>query len=104
GGIPNGAASSAIRLSGRPGKDYLLTINMAKELAMVERNEQDRAIRRYYIQCEAALQLTAPELLARYRRKLKACVEVANLFKPMRSALECSRTDQGKETQPHRYT
>lgn len=104
GKTPNGAVSSAIRPSGRPGKDYLLTINMAKELAMVERNEQGRAIRRYFIQCEAALQLTAPEVLARYRRKLKARVEVANLFKPMCSALECSRTDQGKETQPHHYT
>ena len=85
-------------------KDYHLTINMAKELAMVERNEQGRAIRRYFIQCEEALRLTAPEVAARYRRKLKARVEVANLFKPMCSALECSRTDQGKETQPHHYT
>ncbi|KAB7701008.1 antA/AntB antirepressor family protein [Plesiomonas shigelloides] len=104
GKTPNGAVSSAIRPSGRPGKDYLLTINMAKELAMVERNEQGRAIRRYFIQCEAALQLTAPEVIVRYRRKLKARVEVANLFKPMCSALECSRADQGKNMQPHHYT
>ena len=81
--------------------EYLTTLNMAKELAMVERSEQGRAIRRYFIQCEEALLLTAPEVAARYRRKLKARVEVANLFKPMCSALECSRTDQGKETLPH---
>lgn len=84
--------------------EYLTTLNMAKELAMVERSEQGRAIRRYFIQCEEALRLTAPEVAARYRRKLKARVEVANLFKPMCSALECSRTEQGKETQPHHYT
>ncbi|MGL5728497.1 MAG: antA/AntB antirepressor family protein, partial [Plesiomonas sp.] len=63
--------------------EYLTTLNMAKELAMVERSEQGRAIRRYFIQCEEALRLTAPEVAARYRRKLKARVEVANLFKPM---------------------
>ena len=77
---------------------------MAKELAMVERSEQGRAIRRYFIQCEEALLLTAPEVAARYRRKLKARVEVANLFKPMCLALECSRADQGKETQPDHYS
>ncbi|MDO4671659.1 MAG: antA/AntB antirepressor family protein [Porphyromonadaceae bacterium] len=101
---PNDAVSSETRLPGRPGKDYLLTTNMAKELAMVERNEQGRAIRHYFIQCEAALKLTAPEVFARYGRKLKARVEVASLFKPMCVALECSRAEQGKETQLHHYS
>ncbi|ELV7528730.1 antA/AntB antirepressor family protein [Edwardsiella ictaluri] len=84
--------------------DYLLTLNTAKELAMVERSEQGRAIRRYFIQCEEALQLTAPEVAARYRRKLKARIGVANLFKPMCSALESVRSEQGKVTQSHHYS
>ncbi|WAM43762.1 antA/AntB antirepressor family protein [Edwardsiella piscicida] len=84
--------------------DYLLTLNTAKELAMVERSEQGRAIRRYFIQCEEALQLTAPEAAARYRRKLKARIGVANLFKPMCSALESVRAEQGKATQSHHYS
>ncbi|UCQ19494.1 antA/AntB antirepressor family protein [Edwardsiella tarda] len=84
--------------------EYLTTLDMAKELAMVERSEQGRAIRRYFIQCEEALQLTAPEIAARYRRKLKARIGVANLFKPMCSALESVRAEQGKVTQSHHYS
>ncbi|HIF7521245.1 TPA: antA/AntB antirepressor family protein, partial [Escherichia coli] len=52
--------------------DYLLSLDMAKEVAMVERNEQGRAIRRYFIQCEEELQRSVPEIAARYRRQLKA--------------------------------
>lgn len=46
--------------SGRGGNrkavsEYHLTLDMAKELAMVERNEQGRAARRYFIECEKRL-------------------------------------------------
>lgn len=41
---------------GRPGRDYAITINMAKELAMVENNEKGREARRYFIEAEKTLQ------------------------------------------------
>jgi phage anti-repressor protein len=40
---------------GRPRTDYHLTLDMAKELSMVERNEKGRQARRYFIGCEQRL-------------------------------------------------
>ncbi|WJM84480.1 antA/AntB antirepressor family protein [Dickeya chrysanthemi] len=88
----------------RRSKDYVLSLNMAKELAMVERNEQGRAVRRYFIQCEEALHRSAPEVAARFRRQLKARLTAANYFKPMCAALETARSELGKKTLPHHYT
>lgn len=84
--------------------DYLLSLDMAKEVAMVERNEQGRAVRRYFIQCEEALQRSVPEIAALYRRQLKARIGAANLFKPMCAALDAARAEQGKETQARHYS
>ncbi|MGY0158278.1 antA/AntB antirepressor family protein [Edwardsiella tarda] len=88
----------------RRSKDYGLSLGMAKELAMVERSEQGRAVRRYFIQCEEALQRSGPEIAAKYRRQLKARIGAANLFKPMCEALEATRAEQGKSTQQRHYT
>lgn len=40
---------------GRPNVQYILTLDMAKELSMVENNEQGKIARRYFIRCEREL-------------------------------------------------
>lgn len=59
---------------GRPSVEYALSIDMAKELSMVERTERGRQARRYFIECEQALkkQNTLPkEQTEKYERMLQ---------------------------------
>lgn len=88
----------------RRSKDTGLSLGMAKEMAMVERNEQSRAVRRYFIQCEEELQRSVPEIAARYRQHLKARISAASRFTAMCETLEQTRMEQGKATQRHHYT
>ncbi|OBX79248.1 P22AR C-terminal domain-containing protein [Haemophilus aegyptius] len=53
------------RTNGRPRKEYHITLDMGKELGMVERNERGRQIRQYFIRCERTLKaLLQPQQLA----------------------------------------
>ncbi|TAE10086.1 MAG: hypothetical protein EAZ95_15180 [Bacteroidetes bacterium] len=48
--------SVKLKQVGRPKMDYALTLNTAKELAMVENNEQGKQARRYFLWCKENLQ------------------------------------------------
>ncbi|MGC3338408.1 antA/AntB antirepressor family protein [Pseudomonas aeruginosa] len=52
---------------GRRSREYHVTLDMGKELAMVERNEKGRQARRYFIECERRLQQIAPHEAATIR-------------------------------------
>jgi anti-repressor protein len=49
---PNSANQTSARGGDRRSIDYHLTLDMAKELAMVENNDQGRQVRRYFIAME----------------------------------------------------
>ena len=45
---------------GRPSQEYYITLDMAKELSMVERNEKGKQARKYFIECEKKLTQPKP--------------------------------------------
>ncbi len=64
---------------GRPAEEFAITLDMAKELAMVERNDQGQQARRYFIDCERKLRelVQGPALIlpTTYKEALKQLIE-----------------------------
>jgi antB len=66
--------------------EYILTIDVAKELAMVEGNEKGRQARRYFIECEKKLRevVTKPMTTAQmFALQAKAMLEMEELMNVM---------------------
>lgn len=85
-------------------KDYAISVSMAKELSMLERNEQGKLARQYFIECEERLTAIAPEqqrIAAENWRKNR--VHTCDFHKRMCAALAVSRARQDKSTKAHHY-
>lgn len=85
---PNPANQKKGRGGDRRSIDYHLTMDMAKELAMIENNEIGRAVRRYFIQAEKTLR---EKMLADLRDKAAHVLPVRGV-KLMRDGLSMRDT------------
>lgn len=75
---------------GRPRLEYALTIDMAKELSMVERNERGKQARQYFIACERKLRagITADDLLSNPKQLLAITQGYALQIEDMRREID----------------
>lgn len=60
---PPNLANQPRRGGDRRSIDYFLTIDAAKELSMVERNEKGKQARKYFIECEKRLKAQQPQFV-----------------------------------------
>lgn len=53
---------SEITGRGRPKQDHIITLDMAKEISMIQRTERGKQARQYFIECERRMKQLQPEL------------------------------------------
>jgi anti-repressor protein len=76
-------------------REYAISIDMAKELAMVERNDQGKRARQYFIECErkARAGVTAADLLANPGQLLAIAQGYALQIEDMRRDMSVMKSD-----------
>lgn len=62
---------------GRPSEDHILTMDMAKEISMVQNNEKGKQARRYFIECERKAKIQHPAIPQTYAEALEAAATQA---------------------------
>lgn len=62
---------------GRPSENHVLTMDMAKEISMVQNNDKGRQARQYFIECERRAKQATPAIPQTYAEALRAAADHA---------------------------
>ncbi|EEO9432043.1 phage antirepressor Ant [Campylobacter jejuni] len=86
---------------GRPRKEYYITLDMAKELCMVENNEKGRQARRYFIECEKRLKNIEAEQMQKlaFRQSLGYKSQLAQQKEKYENKIKALKYDLEKKKQ-----
>lgn len=96
----NGALKSITY--GQEAIEYAITLDMAKELSMVERNARGKEARQYFIACEKKLKEILNKQIHEFSRKQHR--DTARIeYRPMTDALQEERQKLGKSTNWFHY-
>jgi len=79
---------------GRPAKEYALTLDMAKELSMVERTEKGKQARQYFIECERRAKAGGQAKITKPHTPLKQLSDAARAFKAVFQSLRVLDLDK----------
>lgn len=71
--------------------EYALSIDMAKELSMLENNEKGKQARRYFIACEAAVHSNQPQVPTTFREALLLAAEQQRQIEEQQARLEAEK-------------
>lgn len=79
-------------IRGATAVEYYISIDMAKELAMVERNEQGKRARQYFIECERrALQTTGPKVPQTFAEALRLAADLQDTVEQQAKQIEAAQ-------------
>lgn len=71
--------------------EYTISLDMAKELSMVERNEKGREARKYFLECEKKLKSQAPPIPKTYAEALRIAADQAERIEQQQAQIEHDR-------------